>query len=113
MTNKTLEALKQARSLLAAGWCQRTQARNREGAPVRVESHEAVSFCAMGALRRAIKGATPAENWSTFNKSYDLLDNVACEVSSGITHYNDTASDVREVLDLYDRAIAKAEAALR
>lgn len=53
-----VDLLTKARALIIKGWCQGTDAQDKDGTEVDFDSHTAVKFCAMGAMVRVtrIKG---------------------------------------------------------
>jgi hypothetical protein len=104
---KVLNVLRAARGLIVKGWNQNALAEDKMGNDVPVNSNKAVSFCAVGALRRAefnqgTKGvATKARRVlrSALPKDAEYGGSVIC--------FNDYAENKRQVLKLFDRAIAK------
>ena len=56
----TLEMLKRARALVEkpGTWCQRANARDKDGYPVDIESEAATMFCVFGAFNRVYYEAT-------------------------------------------------------
>jgi hypothetical protein len=92
--NQIAEKLREARALIERGWCQGSSSRNNEDGTT--------SYCLLGAL-------------STVNKRYHVYytakDHVEEILEVPIPVWNDAPGRTQaEVLDLFDRAIAKAEA---
>jgi hypothetical protein len=104
---KVLNVLRAARGLIVKGWNQNAFAVNKDGGEVSVKSDQAVSFCAVGALRRAEFNQGTA---GIATKARRVLRSV---LPKNATHggsvmlFNDYAENKRQVLKLFDRAIAK------
>ena len=106
---QVLDVLKQARSLIAAGHCTETYARDRAGRRVQNWSDKAVSFCALGALLRASSTEVPIEDrWHTYDEAHLALDNVVAEryPELVLTDVNDKLGQ-QPTLDVYDEAIKR------
>lgn len=105
-----VQILKAARAHIArpGGWCRWAAARDKAGRNVPV--YDGVRFCAVGAMLRAEfeTRATPDEAQDAFECLRMCLPPA---VGSSVTHYNDRKNRRRvEIVALYDRAIARAEA---
>jgi hypothetical protein len=109
MIMNTLEQLIAARKLVAKNWTQGESARNVNGVATDAFGDDAVSFCALGALRA--KAGIP------FN--YEAVEALAAATpgipllikspETTITRFNDEADTIQaDVLALYDRAIQEA-----
>ena len=91
--------------LLTRGWCQGTYARDLRGQEVLLDSDEAVSWCFVGAMRRAFLGNNNDDSkWRAFYKlaadrvgsvlgwndkegrTQDQAITLACEVEEMIAH---------------------------
>lgn len=98
-----VEVLRWARDLIAdpERWCQGALAENAECEPVDYDSPDACRWCALGAVYRA-SPKTPDGDAAIF-----YLHDAARP--RGLIDANDN-QDHAAVLDLYDRAIALAEA---
>lgn len=98
------EALIAARALIAdeANWTRQVCARNAAGDAVFATSPDAVCFCAIGAVQRAVNYNILSDN--NFNE-YVFARN-ALEVRTGIaaSAFNDTHTH-SEVLAMFDKAI--------
>jgi hypothetical protein len=94
--------LKQARSLVAAGWCKGTFATTREGYSVGHDDPDAVNFCAAGARLRAC-----GNNQDLIDATYrDLTD--SCLSTYGKTSICVNELDGKDaVLRCYDVAIER------
>lgn len=102
MTNK----LQLARDLIADKnkWCQKSGARDNNGNATSIDDEKAVSFCIIGAIRRACNGTTP--------QVYHLVDfmTTCYKKKSGkkselnLITINDN-SEHQDVIDLFDYAI--------
>lgn len=99
------QTLIQARRLIAAGWCQGTQARTPTGASCNIFAPNAAQFCALGAISRAAGKDRAA--------ALEALDRISALIPpphyhpeySGITRWNDARATTREqVLALFDLA---------
>jgi hypothetical protein len=104
---KVMKLLQTARGLIVKGWHQNALAEDKMGNEVPFNSDRAVSFCAVGALRRAefnqdTKGVAAKARQvlrSALPKNGTHGGSVIC--------FNDYAENKRQVLKLFDRAIAK------
>lgn len=101
-----VEVLKEARRLLVEkGWCQGAYARNVFGKAALHWDERADSFCAKGAVYR-VTGLSDA------GPAMKLLESCLPSGHDAIAPFNDQVGRNRDdVVDLFDRAIAKAEAA--
>lgn len=101
---RVLEGLKAARALIArrGGWARGVYARNRLGEEVLIHRPEAVSFCALGALQRAMPVAVDYYN------ARMILQSV---VKEGVASFNDKQRRKKAVLDAFDKAIRVARRA--
>lgn len=105
----TLEILKAARALIAepGRWCQGGYAKSASGLPAAPMEPLAHSFCALGACRRVAGGAWAAD------EAERQLGRVALQMGSiggRVNRLNDS-TDLPTVLDMFDRTIARLEAA--
>ena len=114
---KVLEALKQARSLIAAGHCQNSGARDYDGNSVAPWDESALSFCAYGALQRAcglnklVLSQTQNEQLELFYRTRNWLELMF--PFHEILYTNDRGKDAKDkILAIYDDAIARVSAAL-
>lgn len=112
-----VEVLKEARSLLARGWIQGTLA-SRDAVGIYEcdpGATDAVAWCMVGAIMRGAR-CNDAERGKLLDQAqgavaaelgYDVSGRSACSV---IAAWNDARGrQLSEVLDLMDRAIARAE----
>lgn len=96
----TKEALIKTRELIAAGWCQWSYAKDKDGLAVNFDDPEACKYCLTGALN----SVTPS--LSTQRSVRDLLYTEAGEDS--LAYWNDTEGRTQQdVLDLLDKVISK------
>jgi hypothetical protein len=102
---KVATLLKNARSIIARGWCRTNLATDANGKRVTVKNPKAKSFCAIGALRRAehVMGTT-----GVATEGRKVLRSVlpASCFSASVVSFNDYGTK-QEVLKLFDRAIDK------
>jgi len=100
-----LEALQQARSLLAAGWCRGVLAKDRWGCNLSPLCDDAVYFCADGALLRAC---------GAYNTP--LYDEVACDLEKAVAPSALTFVGINDelgkeaILKVFDKAIERVTA---
>ena len=106
-----VRVLTEARDLISdpKRWTQGAYARDAHGRQTYWGDPAAVCWCASGAISKATK-LTPAQ--SAMNR--DLVDQAQAELDSAIDHYgvftfNDSRTH-KEVLEMFDRAIAGKEA---
>lgn len=93
-----IEVLKESRALIEKGWCQIHTAVNHSGQSTWTGCPTACKWCAFGAVM-AVTG-----DW---NKPYAILRDLTV---GSLAEWNDAPGRTQaEVLDLFDRAIAKAE----
>lgn len=112
MTAPAADGLREARRLLAeVGWTQHESARNAAGRVVYFNDPSVTCFCISGAMAKS-SGMHMA--WNEF-EGWDLLRRVLIKNPVGPfdpIDWNDAPGRTKaEVLDLFDRAIALAEAA--
>jgi hypothetical protein len=104
-----LEVLKQARSLIAAGFCQGDFAQTSDGTPVEVGHPDAAKFCAAGARLRA---CAPSFNPDLVEATYDDLTHSCYALfGTGAISVNDERGQ-EAVLLAYDGAIERVTAEL-
>lgn len=112
--NEVAELLKAARKVIEKpeNWTQRVLARNVVGSEVDTDSAEACRWCTMGALFRVLDERNGCDN--LINRSRPFLNKAAQQLSllpwDCAESYNDSHTHA-EVLALFDKAIASAEAA--
>lgn len=94
----TKEVLIAARALIVKGWCRGTAAKNARNAAVPVDDPTASKFCAIGAVR-CVAGFIGANG-----AIMALCDFVPAGV--GLTTFNDSKRNKRDVLRIFDKAIA-------
>ena len=102
----TLQILKGARALISDKnvWAKYAMAVDINGREVSVESPDAACFCSLGAIRRA----AGCPNYSSDEMSAREAVRAVLTGGHSIASFNDTHTH-DEVLDLFDRAIARAE----
>lgn len=114
------EILRKAKEVLAEGWTKGVFARDEHGAAVWDASPEACSFCAMGAVYRARRQLGfdidnedhDQEDTKLWDALFTAVRDRSPEGQRDIVSFNDdVAKDVGDVLDVFDEAIAKLEAA--
>lgn len=104
--NKVLKVLRTARGLVDKGWTTGALAMNKKGKRVPVKSPEAVSFCAIGALRRAeFKLGAPGTATKARIELRKALPKDA--YTDSIVEFNDYSDGKDRVVALFDRAIAR------
>ena len=101
MNTATLTQLREARALLAKGWTQDAYARDINGECIYSGAEEnIVSYCIVGALQHI----------EAKNLAYGTLRKCLPFGSRGLLWWNDTIGRTQdEVLELFDKAIAKLE----
>lgn len=118
-----IEMLRQARDLVASGWCQGVYSRNEDGHKANAFGEEACDFCATGSLMAAMY-----RNEATWNDLYECFGILSgAIVDSGfnmsqpasnihqsdldsvrIQRFNDTMGRTQEeVVAVFEQAIAK------
>ena len=100
----TAQILKNARALVARGWCQGHYAERENGETCDLVSGEAVRWCAEGAIHNATFGA---KHWI-----WREVNDAFCKASDTdhIPSFNDAPGRTQaDVLAAFDRAIAAAE----
>lgn len=103
--------LRRARSYVARGWCQGANAKDGNSTSVPHDSANAVSWCVIGAERRASLDLLGTDRRFVDTGSCD-----ACALLAAVAGCEDTAEwndapgrTQEEVLEAYDAAIAIAE----
>lgn len=95
-----VDSLRKARELVAKGWTKRAFARKRNGKICVLDSKDACSFCASGAMRRIMGGESYIEGWKMLERAIDPYSIIA---------WNDDPKRTQaEVVAAFDRAIAIA-----
>ena len=103
------KALRAARELLAAGWCQEAIARTDTGVAVYDENKAATAFCLWGACCRAV-----SDMGLNYQKDLRLMDAIAFALDETVgvcaVDWNDTPGRTQlEVLAVVDAIIARLE----
>ena len=99
-----LDMLREGRERVARGWTQGTYARDRDGRKAYAWAPEACAWCALGAMR--VSGHFGAE----YDAARALLERFT-PAALAVSSFNDASTTTQaDVLALYDRAIAAAEA---
>lgn len=103
--NTTATILKAARDLIAKpeNWTQGANARTKSGDQVGIKDSDAACFCAIGAIWRVSDVDAMAE------KARDFLRDELTLPKRFVSTFNDVSTH-SEVLDLFSKAIAAAEA---
>ena len=100
MNNNERKVLILARGLVKAGWCRGSMAKNRRGVGCSPTAHEAVRFCAHGAIKRA------AVDYRVDETVVSCYLKRALSVPSLLGTWNDAPTRTKkEVLDLFDKVI--------
>lgn len=99
------QVLDLAAGYLLTGWCQGCQAQTVGGRSVPPSSHEAVKWCAGGAIQRAAL-SIGGEDWRALANSAALRANGVARYRSMVA-VNDGAETVGEVLDVLAEAAAR------
>lgn len=109
---KPVDILRKARKLIEKPeqWTQKAFARTADGAPCDEHATVAVSFCVVGALRRAIgQQHQYGEQWDKYIAAREFVH--AAVMVGQFSEWNDKPSRTHpEVLAAFDKAIALAEA---
>ena len=118
-----IEMLRQARDLVARGWCQGISARREDGGTVNSTDKSACAFCTTGALTAAMWHNN--NTWDALHESYAILYDAIAEagynmaqssanIAQGTFHgvclnkFNDTLGRTQaEVVAVFDQALAK------
>lgn len=108
----TIQVLKDAREILANNtWGQGVDARDAQGRMTDPHDPSATCFCSYGALVRACGPKNFTDEAYTTLQQEIVKDGYRDEFGTMLTRWNDTVGRTRgEVLDLFDKAIATAEA---
>ena len=105
----TVNILEKAKELIRVGWCQHWYARNADGETVDLRSDSAVSWCATGAIGRAVNVDIPGGHGIRYNdwlSIVKLVIKVNKTINAGLPSWNDARSRTREdVLEAYDITI--------
>lgn len=102
MSNKRVsKVLKVARGFIEKGWCKFELAVDANGIPVDSKSKRAERWCAVGALQAATKNYTEA--WDALALA------LPARGPDSVIDFNNRARGKRQVLALFDRAIAMME----
>ena len=96
---KTSTKLRKARALIETGWCKGAFARTKSGRATKSRDSKAARWCAMGACRRV--------GLDTFSLSRALS---LVDAGGGLAAFNDSQTNKRPVLKLFNDAIELAEA---
>ena len=95
----TKEVLVKARGLIVKGWCQGVEARDKNGNEVHVNSPEACSWCAVGAIKAA------ASDYGEYINSLLKVKGVALCIT--IPSWNDQDNQTKaEILSVFDDTIS-------
>ena len=99
--NETVKVLQDARARIARGWCQNALALDAAGQGVSPNDGTAVRWCMVGTLH-------VGTHWdSAWAKAFRAIQNeIAGDMLDRISTFNNTHSR-EEVLEIFDRAIAK------
>ena len=106
MINK--EILRRARSYIENGWTQSCCARDKNGNSVMYRNQEAVSFCLIGSIRRAIADdmLLPMSSALDLRPVGAILRDVKNNMNLTLPTWNDSPTRTKqEVLDFLDLAI--------
>ena len=103
------EALRAARELLAAGWCQGHFARDNTDYPVHYTDSAAVSYCLLGACALVVLG-----EHSDYDQNHPLIKEIGIALRQAtklhVIDWNDTPGRTQaEVLAAVDATIARLE----
>ncbi len=98
------QTLRIAKSYVLRGWCKYTWARDKNNKPISVFSDDAVSFCAAGAMLRAMEG-TPAERLGAIAPVFTMFHKFLGVLFIG--QFNDNATK-DDVIELYDALILQS-----
>ena len=107
--NSASAVLKTALNLIASpeNWTKGAGARNAHGVPVSVDDSQAVCFCSMGAMDRAIEILDMDYSVGIYDYLYK---NIPTNHTNLITSYNDAESTTHDdVVNFFKIAIQKAE----
>lgn len=111
---KTSSILKEARELIAKGWCQGALAATKAGKPTHPGSIDAAQFCSLGALWRCSFGSVSLGYDTAERFLYQILASLTTKKSTDVADielWNDHPKRTQvEVLELFDIAIINAEA---
>lgn len=103
-----IEQLKQARDLIANGWCRGAYAKDESNKPVPPNDPSACKFCLYGALRKV----TGMGNEFYKKPEYEELCEIMRKQLGGalfLDHFNDSKKNKRDVVRVFDKAIASLE----
>lgn len=110
---RIVATLKKAKGILQKnGWCRNYDAQDKKGNHVGPTSKHAVSFCALGAIKRACKvtilGALGLDCSPYANTRGAMEDTLMGTGPLGVADYNDRhAKGKRDIIRLFDRTIKR------
>lgn len=116
------EMLRNAAKLVQGGWTTDSLARNASGERVRFHKPEAVCFCTLGAIQRAVMDGLGGDPELEYTILYDdivlRLQGFAASALSddsrhwrsidGVAHWNDTVADQKAAVALLENAATLA-----
>lgn len=111
MSAAVVELLRAGRELVKRGWTQGTLARDANGGPVSAYDPTAVCFCAVGSVDT--RDSWDEEGLAAFGGALELLEGaLSADWGDSLGAFNDAPTTTQaDVVALFDRAIAAAEAA--
>lgn len=103
----TVQILRDARALIAdeKNWTQGTYSLDQFGGSVEPVDEKAVCFCSLGALAKVVGARDPDD---TLQGEAVIVSLVREQGYTNVAEFNDSHTH-SDVLDLFDRAIARAE----
>ncbi len=105
--NPTAKTLIDARGYLARGWCKYSEGRTSSGNLVRGNHPNAVAWCILGAVEKALDGVNLVD--PTFVNAITAIDDaLPAEYRGSICTFNNTQTSVEPVLAVMDKAIERA-----
>lgn len=112
--NEVVETLKKAKILMQKGWTTGSMARGPDGNSAWSTSDEACCWCALGSLRAVCKYSADPEDFDVdaYEAARTSIETVLTSRGEldDVTVFNDAQKSVEPVLELFDEAIALAEA---
>ncbi len=105
-----VELLRELRSLLSdeSRWAQRNFAYRANGVPTGGTYPEAVCWCVSGAMQKVLGNGTRFTTEAGYSLQAQVVSLLGEESMKGVVKFNDTHTH-GEVMDWFDRALAKAE----
>lgn len=104
--------LERARELVRKGWTRNQMAATKNGKQTDTKSDAACKFCTMGAVGRAYLDLTGDKGNIWFSAATrSALSHLEAFAGTSIASFNDSQTTKKPILALFDKALAKLDAA--